>query len=87
MPESLLWYFLLSFAEFVRTPFLHNGTGRLILIIVVSIVAKEELANETVNYDTQTKAYALIWARSVSCSKGSPGERTGFGSSLLQTSN
>ena len=29
-------------------------------IIAVSIVGKGVLANETVNYDTQTKTYALI---------------------------
>ena len=32
----------------------------------VSIVVKGELANETVNYDTKTKAYAPIWAGSLS---------------------
>ena len=58
--ESLFWCFLVNFAEFVRTPLLKNSTGRLLLIIAVSIVAKEVLANETVNYDTQTKAYVLI---------------------------
>ena len=60
MLESLFWCFLVNFAEFVRTPFLQNNTGRLILIIAVLIVAKEVLANETVNYDTKTKAYVLI---------------------------
>ena len=56
MPESLSWCFLVNFAEFVRTPALQ----KLIVIIAVSIVAKGVLANETVNYDTQTKAYVLI---------------------------
>ena len=60
VPESLFWCFLVNFAEFVRTSFLQNSTGRLLLIIAVSIVAKGVLANETVNYDTQTKAYVLI---------------------------
>ena len=60
MPESLFWCFLVNFAEFVRKPFLQNSTGQLILIIAVSVVAKGVLANETVNYDTQTKAYVLI---------------------------
>ena len=60
VPESLFWCFLVNFAEFVRTPLLQNSTGRLLLIIAVSIVAKGVLANETVNYDTQTKAYVLI---------------------------
>ena len=59
MPESLFWCFLVNFAEFVRTPFLKNSIGRLLLIIAVSIVAKGLLANETVNYDTQTKVYVL----------------------------
>ena len=52
--------FFVNFAEFVKTPFLQNSTGRLILIIAVSVVAKGVLANETVNYDTQTKAYILF---------------------------
>ena len=60
VPESLFWYFLVNFAEFVRTPFLQSSTGRLILIIAVSIVAKRVLANETVNFDTKTKAHVLI---------------------------
>ena len=83
----IFWCFLVNFAEFVRTPFLQNSTGRLILIIAVSIVAKGVLANETVNYDTQTNAHVLIWTRSVSYQKGSPGERIGFRSSCLQTSD
>ena len=36
-----------------------------------------ELVNETVNYDTKTKAQVPILAGSV-IKKGSPGERTGF---------
>ena len=66
MPESLFWCFLVNFAEFVRTPFFQSSTGRLLLIIAVSIIAKGVLANETVNYVTQTKAYLLIGAGSVS---------------------
>ena len=46
-----------SFAKFVRTPFLQNTTGQLLLIIAVTIVVKGELGNKTVNYDTKTKAY------------------------------
>ena len=57
------------FAKFVGTPFLQNTTGRLLLIMAVSIVMKGELENETVNYDTKTKAYLLIAARSVSYQK------------------
>ena len=50
----------MKFAKFVGTPFLQNTTGRMLLIIVVSIVVKGELANETVNFDTKTKVYVLI---------------------------
>ena len=60
MLESLFWCFLVNFAKFVRKPVLHNSTGLLLLIIAVSIVAKGVSANETVNYDTKTKAYVLI---------------------------
>ena len=67
--------FLVNLAKFAGTPFLQNTTGRLPLIIAVSIVVKEELTNETVNYDAKTKAYVPIWARVVSYQeKGSPGE-------------
>ena len=45
----------MNFAKFARTPFLQNTTGRLLLIIAVSVVMKGELANETVNYDTKLK--------------------------------
>ena len=47
----------MNFAKFVRTPFLPSSTGRLLLIKAVSIVMNRELANETVNYDTKTKAH------------------------------
>ena len=57
MPESFLWCFLVNFPKFVRRPFLQNSTGRLLLIIAVSIMTKEVLANEAVNYDTKTEAY------------------------------
>ena len=67
----------MNFAKFVRTPFLQNTTGRLLLIIAVSVVVKR-LANETVDYNTKTKAYVR---------KCSPGERTCFRSSCSQTSN
>ena len=56
----IFWCFIVNFVELVSTPFLQNSTGRLILIIAVSIVAKGVLAKETVNYDTKTKAYVLI---------------------------
>ena len=51
------WCFLVKFA---RTPFLQKSRAQLLLIIAVSIVAKGVLANETVNYETRTKAYVLI---------------------------
>ena len=59
-PESLFWCFLVNFPKFVRTLFLQNSTGHLLLIIAASIVAKGILANETVNHDTKTKAYISI---------------------------
>ena len=36
---------------------MQNTTGQLLLVIVVSIVGKVELANENANYDTEIKAY------------------------------
>ena len=42
--------FLVKHAKFVGTPFSQSTTGRLHLIIAVSIVVKGELANKTVNY-------------------------------------
>ena len=59
----------MNFAKFQRTLFLQNTIGQLLLIIAVLIVVKGELANQTVNYDTTTKAYVPIWARSVSYQK------------------
>ena len=50
----------MNFAKFVRTPFLQNTTGRLLLIIAVSIVVKGELPNETVNYGAKTKTFVPI---------------------------
>ena len=44
----------MNFAKFVRTLFFRNTTGRLLLILAVSIAVKGELLNETVNYDTKT---------------------------------
>ena len=43
-----------------------NTTGRRLLIIAVSIVAKEALANETVNYDTEIKTVNLSQTRKLS---------------------
>ena len=50
----------MKFAKFVGTRFLQNTTGRLLLIIPTPIVVKGELANETVNYNTKTKAYVPL---------------------------
>ena len=46
-----------SFVKFVRALFLKKVTGQLLLIIEVSKVVNGELANETVNYDTEIKHY------------------------------
>ena len=51
---------IFGFAKFVRTSFLQNSKGRLLLIIAVSTVGKGVLANKIVNYDTKTKAYMLL---------------------------
>ena len=48
--------FLVKFDNIVGTAFLQKNTERILLIIAVSIVMKGELANETVSYDTKTKA-------------------------------
>ena len=56
----------MNFAKFVGTPLLKNTTGRLLMIIAVSLAVERELANETVNYDTKTKAYVPILAGSAS---------------------
>ena len=53
MPESLFWCFLLTFPKIVRTPFFLIRTGRLLLVIAVSIVVKQVFATETANYDTK----------------------------------
>ena len=59
LKRNLFQVFFCEFCEFARTPFLQNSSGRLLLIIAVS-VAKGVLANQTVNYETRTKAYVLI---------------------------
>ena len=62
VPECLYWCFLVDSAKFERTSFLQNSTGRLLLNITVSIVAKGVLANETVNYDTKAllKSFQIV---------------------------
>ena len=62
--------FLVNFAKFLKTSFLESTTRRLLLIIAVSIVVKEELTKENLNHGTKTKAYVPISARSVSYQKG-----------------
>ena len=52
--------FLVNFAKFARIPFFQNSTGRLLLIIAVSIVKKGVLASETLNYERRAEAYVLI---------------------------
>ena len=54
---------MLILQKLVRTPFLQNATGRLLLIIAV---VKGELANENLNHNTKTKAHVPIRVRSVS---------------------
>ena len=49
----------MHFPKFVRTIFLKNTTGRLLLIMAVAIIVKGELANETINYGTKTKGTNL----------------------------
>ena len=68
---------VVNLLKFVRTHFLPNATGRLFLIIAVSLVVKGELANETVNYDTEIESYQFEPEVQV-IKRGSPGERTGL---------
>ena len=51
--------FSCEFCEIWKNLFLQNTTGRLPLIIAVSIVVKGELANETVHYDKKAEAYVM----------------------------
>ena len=53
--KSLAQMFSCEFCEICKNTFFANTTGRLLLIIAVSMVMKRELANETVNYDTKLK--------------------------------
>ena len=61
--NSFLGVFLWILRNLQEYLFLQNSTGRMLLIIAVSIVPKGVLAKETVNYETKTKAYVLLWAR------------------------
>ena len=57
-----IWHrcFSVKFVKFLRTVFLREHLLWLLLIIAVSTEVKGELANETVNCDTKTKAYVPI---------------------------
>ena len=70
VPESLFAVFLWILRNLQERLFLQDCTRRLGLIIAVSIAVKRVPANETVNYETRTKVYVLIWARSVSYWQG-----------------
>ena len=49
-----------EFGKICQNPFFfQNTSGRLLLIIAVSIVVKGQLANEAVNYDKKAKAYVM----------------------------
>ena len=63
-----------KFCEICKHTFLHNTTGRLVLIIAVSIVVKEELANETVNYAQKLNHMYQFEPEVQVIKKGSPGE-------------
>ena len=52
-----------KFTKFVSIPVLKNAAGRLLLIIAASVVVKQELANKTVNYDTETKPEVQVIKR------------------------
>ena len=69
--------FLMNFAQFVTIPILQNTTRRLLLMIAVSVVVRGELANETVNYNTETGAYQFKQEVPV-MKKCSPGQKTGL---------
>ena len=92
LPENIctgifIFVFSCEFCEFCKSNSFAEQHWILLLIIAVSIKPKGVLASETVNYDTKTKTYALIWAINVSYKKGSPGERRGFRGTSSQCSN
>ena len=66
--------FLVNFPKFLRTTFLQNRTGRLLLIIAVSIVVKRELENKNLNYDTKKSIRTNLSRKCKLLKKGSPGE-------------
>ena len=67
--------FSCEFCEIVKTRFLQKNTGRLLLIIVVSIVVQGELANKTINYYTEIKSQQFEPEVRV-IKRASPGEKT-----------
>ena len=69
MPESLFWCFLVNFGKFAKTPFFveqHRATAP----DYSSINSSKGSIGKTVNYETKTKAYVLIWTGSVIYQKG-----------------
>ena len=56
---------------------MQNTTRRLFLIIAVSVLVREELANKTVNYDTRIKAYRFEPKIKI-IKKASQGKRSGL---------
>ena len=63
--ESLPQVLSCEICEICESTFFENTTVGLLLIIALSIVVKGELVNENLNYNTKTKAYVPILARSV----------------------
>ena len=70
-------FFFVNFAKFVRTPFLQNTTGRLLLIIAVSIVVKG-------HYDAEIKI--PISLRNESYQKGQSRRKNNFDSCFRRRS-
>ena len=75
--ETPAQVFFVNFAKFVRTPFLQNTTGRLLLIIAVSIVVKG-------HYDAEIKT--PIWLGNASYQKGQSRRKNNFNSCFRRRS-
>ena len=60
MPEYPFYVFFCQFCGICKNTFFAEQYPTADSIIAVSIIAKGVLANETVNYNTKTKAYVLI---------------------------
>ena len=82
-----IFVFSCEYCKFCKSNIFAEQHWILLLIIAVSIVPKGVLTSETVKYDRKTKTYVLIWARNVSCKKGSPGKRRAFKGSSSRCSN